>query len=219
MFFDLSTLFADEELPRKPQQKRSQLKQQAIFEATADLFAEKGYNQTNTKDIAERAGVSIGTLYFNFKDKRQILLAMLASQVGRYAGLEKVDPASVQSDPTGFFAHQLKLAFPYDRVYYSITDAVRELAAQDRQFNKRLGLLGSAILMRLNDIIDAGREANMIHTSLDAKTTAATVSALIFNLYIVLPNPADVTEKEYWRRFDSSVEIITRSIFRDEFVG
>ena len=68
MFFDLAILFEDEELARKPQQKRSLDKQRAIFETAAALFSEKGYRGTNTKEIAARAGVSIGTLYFQFTD-------------------------------------------------------------------------------------------------------------------------------------------------------
>ena len=82
MFFDIDLLFADEEVARKPQQARSSAKQEAIFKAAAQVFAEKGYHGANTKEIAARAGVSIGTLYFNFKDKRQILLTLLANQVG-----------------------------------------------------------------------------------------------------------------------------------------
>ena len=159
MFFDLSTLFTDEELPRKPQQQRSLAKQQAIFEATADLLAEKGYTHTNTKEIAARAGVSIGTLYFNFKDKRQILIGMLASQVSRYAELEAVDPLAVEKDPISYFADQLKLAFPYDRVFYSLADGVRELAAQDSVFRGKLLVLVGAVNQRVQEIIRAGDAA------------------------------------------------------------
>ncbi len=218
MFFDISTLFTDEELPRHPQQQRSRLKQQAIFKATAELFAEKGYTNTNTKDIAARAGVSIGTLYFNFKDKKQILLAMLASQVSLYAGLEPVQQAAVETDPFDYFLQQLKLAFPYDPIYYSLAFGVRELASQDEGFRRKLTILGRAIYQRVSNIVQAGESAGMLHPELDKEATVATVSALVFGLYSVLPNPADVSEEIYWNRFHVAVKMVCHTIFRDEFV-
>lgn len=218
MFFDISTLFTDEELPRQPQQERSRLKQQAIFKATAELFAERGYTNTNTKEIAARAGVSIGTLYFNFKDKKQILLAMLASQVSRYAGLDPVEPLAVESDPFDYFFQQLQLAFPYDPIYYSLAFGVRELAQQDEGFRQKLTVLGRAISQRVHEIIQAGATAGMLHPKLDIEATTATVSALIFGLYAVLPNPADVSEEIYWNRFYVVVKMVCHTIFRDEFV-
>jgi len=61
---------------REPQQKRSIEKKAKIIEAGLELFREKGYYNTNTKEIADRAGVSIGAVYSYFKDKKDIYLAV-----------------------------------------------------------------------------------------------------------------------------------------------
>jgi AcrR family transcriptional regulator len=45
----------------------------AIVEAAAELIAERDYEKTTTNAIAERAGVSVGSLYQYFPDKRAIL--------------------------------------------------------------------------------------------------------------------------------------------------
>ncbi len=61
------------ELPiREPRQKRSIEKKTEIIKAGLDLFCEKGYYQTNTVEIAKAAGVSTGTVYSYFKDKKDI---------------------------------------------------------------------------------------------------------------------------------------------------
>ncbi|TCZ72156.1 TetR/AcrR family transcriptional regulator [Paenibacillus albiflavus] len=41
------------------------------------LFSEKGYHQTNTKEIAAAAGVSTGSFYSYYKDKRAVFLDSL----------------------------------------------------------------------------------------------------------------------------------------------
>src|SRR5690606_37474069 len=48
----------------------------AILEAAAQLFQRHGYAATTTDKIAERAGVSIGSLYQYFPNKDAILVAL-----------------------------------------------------------------------------------------------------------------------------------------------
>ncbi|MCI3133961.1 TetR/AcrR family transcriptional regulator [Phenylobacterium aquaticum] len=61
---------------RTPVQSRAKAACAAIFEATTRILETEGEAALNTNRIAELAGVSIGTLYQYFPDKRAILLAM-----------------------------------------------------------------------------------------------------------------------------------------------
>lgn len=67
---------------REPQQQRSIEKKNKIIAAGYELFAEAGYFNTNTAEIAKRAGVSTGIVYGYFHDKRDILLEVLDIYVG-----------------------------------------------------------------------------------------------------------------------------------------
>lgn len=63
--------------PRKiPSQKRSRETVAAIYQAAAQVFSRNGYADTTTDQIAERAGVSIGTLYQYFPSKEAISLGL-----------------------------------------------------------------------------------------------------------------------------------------------
>lgn len=59
-----------------PRQGRAQATVEAILEAAAQLLERDGEAGFNTNAIAERAGVSIGTIYRYFPDKRAILVAL-----------------------------------------------------------------------------------------------------------------------------------------------
>lgn len=59
---------------REPVQKRSIEKKEKIIKAGFDLICEKGYYNTNTAEIAKKAGVSTGIVYQYFKDKHDILV-------------------------------------------------------------------------------------------------------------------------------------------------
>ncbi|MCB5221338.1 TetR/AcrR family transcriptional regulator [Lactiplantibacillus pentosus] len=51
--------------------------QRQILAAALDLFAEKGYEEVGTREIAERAGVAEGTIFHNFVNKNGILDAIM----------------------------------------------------------------------------------------------------------------------------------------------
>jgi AcrR family transcriptional regulator len=57
----------------RPQQTRSQERVDLILDTAAELVAEEGYEMLTTNAIAERAGISIGSLYRYFPDKDAIL--------------------------------------------------------------------------------------------------------------------------------------------------
>jgi AcrR family transcriptional regulator len=59
---------------RRFTQERARKTFEALIEAAAAAFLEAGYDATGTPDIAERAGVSVGTFYRYFEDKKQAYL-------------------------------------------------------------------------------------------------------------------------------------------------
>lgn len=61
---------------RQPKQRRSQFTRDAIFEATAQILEAQGEAALTTNRIAERAGVSVGTLYQYFANKEAILVGI-----------------------------------------------------------------------------------------------------------------------------------------------
>lgn len=63
--------------PRHPQQIRSIRTKESILNAAMELFSSKGFHNTNTKEIAARAGVSTGSFYSYFADKREIFVEAL----------------------------------------------------------------------------------------------------------------------------------------------
>lgn len=52
-----------------------------ILTAAAELFAEKGYRQTTFADVAERSGISRGSIPWHFGSKEGLLLAVLERSV------------------------------------------------------------------------------------------------------------------------------------------
>src|SRR5436190_22729254 len=64
---------------RRPGRPRSEQAEQAIIEATLDLFAEQGFEGVCVEAVAGRAGVGKATIYRRWPNKEELLLAALGS--------------------------------------------------------------------------------------------------------------------------------------------
>jgi AcrR family transcriptional regulator len=89
---------------RKPTQARARLTIETIFEATARIIERHGAGAVNTNAIAERAGVSVGTLYEYFPNKEAVLIAMARRQLGE----DEREIAKVLAKPSSAQARRLR---------------------------------------------------------------------------------------------------------------
>lgn len=87
---------------KNPQQRRSKQTIDDIFEAAARIFETGGQPTIDTNELAERAGVSIGTVYYYFSDKISLLRAMALRELERQEQrfLAIID-GERRNDPTG----------------------------------------------------------------------------------------------------------------------
>ena len=69
----------DRELPLGPKAQRTR---EAILAAAADRFGAQGYQRTTVSDVAEAAGVSLGTVYQYFRDRSELVAALVRRSIG-----------------------------------------------------------------------------------------------------------------------------------------
>ena len=78
---------------------RDKEKPAQIIEAAFSVFGEIGYESTVMKDIAERAGISSGTIYTYFNDKRDLFRA--TAQEGWNRFLKQIREIAESAEPAG----------------------------------------------------------------------------------------------------------------------
>jgi len=72
-------------------QRDREKRYRTIFKAAEKLFAKQGYHKTSMEQIADRAEVSVGTVYFYFKNKEDLLVHLIGDigyQLRNLLGME-----------------------------------------------------------------------------------------------------------------------------------
>ena len=126
---------AKAEARRLPSQQRSRERVERMLAAASELIAEQGSDALKMRDVAERAGVPIGSLYQFFPDKSAVIRA-LAERItaeGRACIAEALAPVRTADELRKAFCdlvdiyYALFLAEPVMRDVWSGTQADRTL--------------------------------------------------------------------------------------------
>src|SRR5438552_14620368 len=77
----------------------------AITAAAEEVFARRGVREAHMEEIAQRAGVSVGTVYNHFEDREALLSELIESRRQELARRLDADLAASAKEP---FAAQLR---------------------------------------------------------------------------------------------------------------
>ncbi|MBL8362459.1 MAG: TetR/AcrR family transcriptional regulator [Rubrivivax sp.] len=74
-------------------QRRKETRPQELLDAALDLFVEKGFAATRSEEVAQRAGVSKGTLYLYYPSKEELFKAVVRQKISNLiqVGVEMAD--------------------------------------------------------------------------------------------------------------------------------
>ena len=135
---------------REPQQQRSIDKKNRIIEAGYELFAKVGYFNTNTSEIAKKAGVSTGIVYGYFHDKRDILIEVLGIYVDNvfFPVFEMFDKITAPVDFDFIIAHSIDNAVKVHENNAAIHEALHSLSSTDKTVRDKFMALENDMTVR-----------------------------------------------------------------------
>ncbi len=115
---------------RKPSQARSRRAVDAIIEASAQVLERRGYQGATTNRIAERAGVSVGTLYQYFNNKDEIFDALIEREAAIFLHNveESISGPEVENRPA--IRKLLEAAYASDHLVLGVRQVMRNLPSQ-----------------------------------------------------------------------------------------
>ncbi|MGM0594733.1 MAG: TetR/AcrR family transcriptional regulator [Pseudomonadota bacterium] len=131
---------------------------EGILEATAELFAEKGYDGARVDELARAAGVNKATLYYQIGDKEALYHAVLERSFRRTA--DEVEAALAASDDCEEQVRRFITVFARTtgNIRYAAPILLREVASGGRNLPDAAVAQMGRILGALSGAIERGQE-------------------------------------------------------------
>jgi AcrR family transcriptional regulator len=200
--------------PADPKQARSKQTKEKITQAAILLFQERGYEKTTSNDIAAAAGVSVGSFYVYFTDKRQLMLTIfdrLADDMFKHA-FDSLKPehlfdselrAGIRQAVTNTVEEKQRLS--------GLHRVICELVLKDEEFAARQKALIGRSLSKIREIISLASKAGLTW-EIDVEAATFVVHRVVFDLSQDYVTGAVEFDKE--RAIDSLTDMIYRYLFK-----
>ncbi|MGC7096008.1 TetR/AcrR family transcriptional regulator [Amycolatopsis lurida] len=183
--------------PRKqPRQVRAELTRQRILIAAAHVFGEHGYAAGTTNRIAERARVSIGSLYQYYPNKDAILLELVTRHLD--AGREAVErhqhgelPGSIEE----IFRVFVRTVIDNHLDDPQLLRVMLEQAPRSAELLEKIGAYERERVAFVHDLLARHPEVRVADKETAARLVVSTVELVVHQL-IAAPSSIDTTRLE-----------------------
>ncbi len=146
-----------------------------IFDAAVKVFAEKGFARATVEEIARQAGIAKGTIYNNYKSKRELFLALLEEGIDRLEAAVNREVArkeTVLAKLEALISAQLGFFEEY-RDYCKIL--LSEVWGLGHRWEEQVQRLRSGYFQTIRELLEKGQEEGVIRRDLEAETAAAAI--------------------------------------------
>lgn len=162
---------------------RRQATRTKLYEAAVTLIAEQGFSATTVDEIAERAGVAKGTVYYNFKSKTELFEELLRHGVSlltaslRSAAEETAERGGSRVDALDAM---IRAGLVFINRYPAFTQLyVAELWRTNRAWNSTLLVVRQEAVAVVEGVLREGVEAGELNEEIDVKLTAAALVGMV----------------------------------------
>jgi AcrR family transcriptional regulator len=154
-------------------------KRASIVDAAAGCFAEKGFERTTTADICRAAGISSGSLFHYFPNKRAMFTAIFTDDAAETAA--RLETAAKAEDPWEALLDvvtELAGQLAHPAVVRLVLEAAAQ-AARDDEFAELIRRNDGALRDGLAVLVERAEDAGLIDPGVEPRAAAGWVAGLI----------------------------------------
>ncbi len=149
-----------------------------LLKAAEELWSRRGYDETTIADVAKRARVAIGTVYYHFPDKRALLLELINEHAETITPRRREDFDFINlldGDLRTNLRESLHRSYEYLQSNPSLYLVVLALAERDAEIRRGYQRIENLEIERLRDFIVLGQRRGVLRESIDAHAAAVLV--------------------------------------------
>lgn len=162
---------------------RREATRQKLYEAAVTLIAEQGFSATTVDEIAERAGVAKGTVYYNFASKSVLFEELLRHGVGLLtASLRQAaeDTERRGGSKVDALDAMVRAGLVFIERYPSFTQLyVAELWRTNRTWQSTLMVVREQAVAVVEGVLRTGVENGEFSEEIDVKLTASALVGMV----------------------------------------
>lgn len=149
-----------------------------LLEVATQMLGERGFGSTSVDEIAEKAGVAKGTVYYHFRSKTELVDALITEGLTPLAEQMR-DAAALSSSARESLQALVRTELIFIRNNRQFAKLlIRELWQEDRAWRETLMLIRERIVTVIQEQVERGIECEELRHDLDPHFAASSLFAL-----------------------------------------
>jgi AcrR family transcriptional regulator len=160
------------------QQQRRAATRHKLYEAAVTLIAEQGFSATTVDQIADRAGVAKGTVYYNFASKTALFEQLLEHGVRLLT--ESFREAAAGREPLAALDAVVRAELCHIATYPAFAQLLlSEMWRTNRAWQRTLRLVRDEAVSVIEEVVRAGVESGDYRPEVDTRLAASAVFGMV----------------------------------------
>jgi AcrR family transcriptional regulator len=168
-----------------PRTKKKETKEN-ILSAARHLFSKNGYHETNVSDIIKKIGMSHGSFYTYFKNKRDIFQLILEEFINKITGIIKKHPVDLIKNKSSYIVLVDKISKSVTAVFLNDISLTRiffwDAIGIDAEFDRRIDETYIDVTSYCKAYLEKGQELGIIRKSIDTELVASATIGMCTHL-------------------------------------
>ena len=188
-------------------EKKKKEAYEKILEAGKTIFATQGYDKTTMEQLAEKAGIGVGTIYNYFKTKADVFLSIMEADMDMNDITFHPDMTSMETGVREvvwqFIGRYLKrINRIHKRFLNEILFAVMSSMKSDSHFLHKIASMDYRYIARLGELMDTLKAKGLLQPSFDSESAAMVIYSIILTQTMIYAMSKDIS----YGQFESAVK-------------
>lgn len=182
--------------------KKSEVTKQKLLDTTIEMISDKGYASTTTKEIAEKAGVSEGTIFKYYGSKKDLLRTIVEKTIEDFRNysineaIPEVFAETEDQPPQVLLYHLMKERADFFREHNSAMQVIIQETMVDKSIRETFKREVWSEMTRVSDkIFDSAKALGRFKKGFDNETMRRVIFGSFF-FYVIFEGMINVNDQD-----------------------
>lgn len=147
-------------------------KRMRLLRTAITVFAKNGFDKTTVDDIAEAAHIAKGTVYYHFKSKEEVFIAIVGEGIEKFRSTVEEETASI-TDPTEKLEKFIRIQIAYTMEYRDFFKVLlSEWWNMESRWSQNTRTMQDTYFVMIETIVAQGQKTGVFNRTINTKAAA-----------------------------------------------
>lgn len=201
-------------------EKRKNESRNKILIVSKEIFFTKGYSNTTIEEIAEKAGIGVGTVYNFFKTKADLLISAVSSEVGGEDHAFRPEDADLEQGTADIVLNFTwrtigKMKFLSKKIWKELMSATFSTLKSENGLFSGMARIDTGYVQKLKTLLEDLKTRGVLPSHFDADSASQVVYSIFVTQFMLYIYSEEITLEQLKSGIRRQLEFVFHQQFKN----